>query len=827
MYRTVLEFFYFMLKKIFTTFLGLLLGLALIAVGAVAIAVNYAYPRLPNLDAVTNYKPKAPLMIYSADNKLLGVYGEERRSFTKIDQFPKVLKDAVIAAEDKRFYDHWGVDLMGVVRAAVGNMISGQVESGASTITQQVAKNFFLTNERSFKRKFNEALLAYKIEKTLSKDQILELYFNQIYLGQRSYGFAAASMAYFNKPVQNLDLAEASMLAGLPKAPSAFNPLVNPERAKLRQAYILNNMLQLGMITQEQHDAALKEQLIYQSGREVVDENSLYVAEMARQAMYDKYGDAAYTQGFKVVTTVSSGNQAVATAALRQTLRTYSMGGYRGAEAYVDLSKFKGDNQAEQIQQYLSGFHVVENLVPAVVLEVGKQQLTVMSPAGKRIVLQGKNYTYVSKAINNPKLRDAQVRPGAVIRIVQSKNGQWSISQEPDLQGAIVSIDAQTGAIRALVGGYDFYQRAFNRATQAWRQPGSSFKPFLYSAALDKGFTAATLVNDAPISLPGLGPNGSVWNPKNADGRYAGMLTVHQALVASKNMVSIRLLMSMGVDYALQYLERFGIQSKDQPASLSLALGSGSVTPLQMAEGYAVFANGGYKVSGFVVDKIYNDAGELIAETAPQVAGKNAPLVIDPRNAFIMYKMMQDITRVGTAARARSLGRADIAGKTGTTNDAYDAWFVGYNPKVVTAVWVGYDTPRSMGRAAYGGVVALPVWIDYMRYALKGTPEVQVKMPARVVQRGNEYFYAEYQQTNPNLVLDNQSSGPIPPGEQDINNPDLIKSDNNPGMSQDTGTPLIPEGGGHELQPINTPPAPSGNGGGAGSKNGGNLDSLF
>lgn len=797
-----------MIKKILGTILGLFLGLALFGVGLLAIAVLVTYPKLPSLDAVTHYNPKMPLQIYSADGKLIGIYGEERRSFMKIEEFPVVLKQAVIAAEDKRFYDHWGVDVMGIARAMVGNFTSGSVQSGASTITQQVAKNFFLTNERTFTRKFNEALLAYKIEKTLTKDQILELYFNQIYLGQRAYGFAAASEAYFNKPVHDLDLAEASILAGLPKAPSAFNPIVNPKRAKIRQEYILNNMEDLGMITSAEKTAALNQTLTYERARFDLDEYSLYAAEMARQAMFEKYGDEAYTQGFKVYTTVNSNLQKVATRSLRKALDTFDRGRrFHGAEALVNLKKLQQEGDLdEQLEQYLSTLSVVEERIPAVVLKASNNALNVYIENVGRVSLSANQISLVKAAINNSKLGDKQVQEGAVIRVKKNK-GTWVVVQSPDLQGALVSINAQTGAVYAIVGGYDFNQRAFNRATQAMRQPGSTFKPFIYSAGLDKGFTVSSVVNDAPIELPGLGAGGKAWRPKNSNGRYAGYITLRQALVASKNMVTIRVMMAVTPQGAQQYIQRFGFKAKDHPATLAMSLGSGSVTPMQMAEAYAIFANGGYRVSAYIIDKIYDGTGRLRAQTKPLVAGENAKLAIDPRNAFIMNTLLRDVVRVGTGARASAIGRSDIHGKTGTTNDGKDAWFVGYNPEVVTAVYVGFDTPKSLGASGYGGVIALPVWVDFMREALKGKPVLTQKPPAGLVQRGGEYYYQEYQSTNPNLGLDNRSSGGA----------------NDSGISDEGGVVIAPSnagggssGGGTEVKPSN--PAPKSNA---------NLDALF
>ena len=743
-----------MIKKIVTTCFGLVLGLCVFGVGLVAIAILVTYPKLPSLDSLQHYQPKMPLTIYSADGEVIGIYGEQRREFTKIGDFPEVLRNAAIAAEDKRFYQHWGVDVWGVARAVVGNIVAGGVQSGASTITQQVAKNFYLSSEKTFTRKFNEALLAYKIEQSLSKDKILELYFNQIYLGQRAYGFASAAQIYFNKDVKELTLAEAAMLAGLPKAPSAYNPIVNPERAKLRQKYILNNMLEEKMITLQQRDQALNEELHYERFVQKIDQSALYVAEMVRQELYEKYGEDAYTQGFKVYTTVRTDHQKVATEALRKALRNFDRGSsYRGAESYIDLSK--GEDVEETVSQYLSGLYTVDKMVPAVVLDVTKRKNVVIQlPSGKRVTLDGRSLGFAARAVNNEKMGESRIRRGSVIR-VRNNGGRWVVVQEPLLQGALVSLDAKTGAVRALVGGYDFHSKTFNRAAQAMRQPGSTFKPFIYSAALSKGMTASTMVNDAPISLPGKGANGSVWTPKNSDGRYSGYITLRQALTASKNMVSIRILMSIGVGYAQQYIQRFGFKPSELPASLSMALGTGETTPLKIAEAYSVFANGGYRVSSHVIDKIYGSDGRLRAQMQPLVAGQNAPQAIDPRNAYIMYKIMQDVVRVGTARGAAALGRSDIAGKTGTTNDNKDAWFVGFNPDVVTAVYIGFDKPKSMGRAGYGGTIAVPVWVDYMRFALKGGQGKGMKVPEGVVSSNGEYYMKERMVTDPGLVVDN------------------------------------------------------------------------
>lgn len=738
-----------MIKNFLYTILGLMLGLFLFAVGLVTVAVLVTYPKLPELDAIKYYQPKEPLTIYSSDGVVIGTYGDERRAFTPIDQFPKVLKDAVVAAEDKRFYEHWGVDVTGVARAVLSNLRGGH-KQGASTITQQVARNFYLTNERTMTRKFNEALLAYKIERSLTKDQILELYFNQIYLGQRAYGFASAAKIYFNKSVQDLTLAEATILAGLPKAPSAFNPIVNPDRARLRQQYILNNMAELGMITAQQREAALNEQLIYERYRMLIDQNSLYVAEMARQTLYEKYGEDVYTQGLKVYTTVSTNNQKVATAALRKALRNFDRGsGYRGAEGQLDLTSM--DDVEDGIEQYLSNTYTVEGMIPAVILTANSKGIDVYLQGGTKVHLTtGDMGSGARAAINNKKLEERALKAGAIIRVAKMGNGRYTVVQQPEVQGALVSMDVDTGALRAVVGGYDFHSKNFNRATQSIRQPGSTFKPFIYSAALSKGMTAATMVNDAPISIRG-------WSPQNSDGYYAGMIPLRTALAKSKNVVAVRITQAMGLNYTRKYLQRFGFKEDQLPNALPLALGAGSATPLQMAEGYAAFANGGYKVTGYVIDKIYDTKGNLRAEMQPMVARQNAPQVIDPRNAYVMTSMLQDVIRSGTARAALGLGRSDLAGKTGTTNDSKDVWFVGYNPKIVTAVYLGYDTPRSLGKRAFGGTLALPVWMDYMRFALKGTPIQTYRLPANAGKRAKD---AVTDNDKPSVAVDNSTTDP-------------------------------------------------------------------
>jgi penicillin-binding protein 1A len=765
-----------MLKRIFAIVAGLFLGGVVLSAGALAIAVIITYPRLPSLDVLTDYRPKIPLRVYSADNVLIGEFGEEHRSFLRIHEVPQQMINALLAAEDANFYQHGGVDYYGVLRAMIGNLVSGQVRSGASTITMQVAKNFFLSSEKTFTRKFNEALLAFKIEHALSKDQILELYFNQIYLGQRSYGFGAAAQTYFGKPLQDLSIAQMAMLAGLPKAPSAYNPIVNPDRAKLRQEYVLRRMKELNFITDAQYQEALSEKLVYASQTDAEGFPAQYVAEMVRQEMYNRYQDKAYTDGYKVYTTIDSHHQQWAYDALRAGLLDFDRKhGYRGPESFIDMSALQGEDIGVALDDALSEIADSGDMQPAVVQSVSGNQVQAYMRGGKIAVISGAGLDFARRALN-PRLPTAQqIRPGSVIRVHANVNGYWEIVQLPDVEGAFVSLDAHTGAIKSLVGGFDFNSRSFNHVTQAWRQPGSTFKPFIYSAAIDRGLTTSTMINDAPMSFdPGDG-SGKMWEPQNDDGKFMGLITMRQALTLSRNLVSVRILQGIGTDYAQQYIQRFGFSPRQHPAYLTMALGAGAVTPLQMAEAYATFANGGYRTHSYFIDRIEDSSGRVLAKTQPVVAGQaGTTTVIDPRNAFIMTSMMKDVILYGTANRAMSLGRSDLAGKTGTTSDFKDAWFVGFNPNLVAATWVGYDQPRSLGKYGYGGTAALPIWINYMANALKNEPEVDLPMPQGITVRpgagqrgGDEYYYNEFQTQNPDIKLDNHGSVPAPADSSD------------------------------------------------------------
>jgi len=737
--------------------------LAMLAVVALMIGLGAAliYPDLPSLEALTNYQPKLPLRVYSEDGYLLAEYGEERRAFVDIANVPKNMKSAVIAIEDIRFYQHGGIDTKGILRAAVNNVTGGSKE-GASTITMQVARNFFLSSERNFKRKLNEAMLAIKIEHSLPKDKILELYINQIYLGQRAYGFAAAAQVYYGKPLDKLNLAETALLAGLPKAPSSYNPFVHPKRAIKRQHQVLLDMRRYGFIDEATYQDALKQPLRFKASQQSRDLAADYVGEIVRQTMYERYQDQIYSSGLKVYTTILKSSQEAANTAIAQGIMEYDLRhGYRGPEGYIATSEMVGENSNQNMEKAIDVIETFGGLSPAVVTKITDKFLRVHTISGEDVQIEGEGLSLVSKVLHDPKASDKlKIKVGSIVRVI--KNGEaWKITQLPQVESAFVSLDPTTGAVRALVGGFDFNRNKFNHVTQAWRQPGSSFKPFIYSAALEKGFTPASIIDDAPISFPAsFTGSGESWEPHNFDNKYEGPMRLRTALTKSKNMVSIRVLNSIGVGYAQDYITHFGFAAKDHPAYLTMALGAGSVTPWQMAEAYAVFANGGYRVAPFIINRIEDSKGKLIEEAKIVEAGNGAERVIDERNAFLMTSMMQDVTRIGTAAKARQLGRSDVAGKTGTTNNHIDTWFAGFNPKQVAVVWMGYDKPQSLGATETGGSAALPIWIKYMASALKGTPDIPLNEPDGVNSirinlktgaKANEdetgfyeYFYEEY-----------------------------------------------------------------------------------
>jgi penicillin-binding protein 1A len=697
----------------------------------VAYAAVIVYPTLPSLEALTEYNPKIPLRIFSADGALIGEFGEERRAFIKIAEVPTPLKQAIVAAEDERFYEHGGVDYIGVLRAAVHNFSSGGSKQGASTITMQVARNFFLTKEKTFTRKFNEALLAFKIEHSLTKDQILEIYINQIYLGQRAYGFASAAQVYFGKNLRDLNLGEIAMLAGLPKAPSRYNPVVNMQRAKERQLYVLRRMRELDFIKQSQYEEAVRKPVLVRRDQPEYSTHADFFAEMVRQSMYERYQDEAYTRGFRVYTTLSKPDQDAAYLAVRKGVMDYDKRhGYRGAEGYFDLPQNVSEDALDEALQEQSES---DDIYPALVLDVNAKSVKVFRKGGATIEISGDGLKFARPMIGDKAPNSRKLRRGALIRIQPDDKEGWQIVQMPQVESALVAMDPNDGAVKALVGGFDFTRNKFNHATQAYRQPGSSFKPFIYSAALEKGFTAATIINDAPLVVDASETGSVPWEPKNFDGTFDGPIRMRVALTKSKNLVSIRILQAITPQYAQDYITRFGFDPKQHPPYLTMALGAGSVTPLEMAAGYSVFANTGYKVSPYFITRVEDATGRVLAKATPVRAGAGAQRTVDVRNAFVMYSMMQDVIRGGTGARAMSLGRTDLAGKTGTTNDQMDAWFAGFQRNLTCVVWIGFDLPRSLGPNETGAMAALPMWISYMGSALRNTPEESIPVPEGVV----------------------------------------------------------------------------------------------
>ena len=745
---------------------ALVATLCLIVAVLVAIALAVAYPNLPSITSLTDYRPKLPLKVVSADGVLLGEFGEERRSFVPIAQIPKVMKDAVLAIEDSRFYDHGGVDYIGMLRAGLAQFSEARSQ-GASTITMQVARNFYLSTERTLTRKIYEVLLTWKIESQLTKDQILEAYMNQIFLGQRAHGFAAASEIYFGKALKDVTVAEAAMLAGLPKAPSAYNPIVNPRRATVRQQHIIERMQANGFITAEQAATARSQRLQYRSQSDVAV-HAEFVAESARQLVFAQYGDETYNRGLTATLTVNAAEQLVAYRALRRGLMDFELRQvYRGPEAYVDLP---ADPAAldTRVAEALTDHPDNDDLRAAVVLEASPRKVVAVLQDGEEITVTGDGLRPVASGLGERAPAQKQIRRGAVVRALKNAKGQWSLTQVPEVEGAFVALDPSTGSIRALVGGFDFSKSKFNHVTQAWRQPGSSFKPFIYSAALEKGFTAATVINDAPLFFDAGTTGSQPWEPKNYDGTFDGPMALKRGLAKSKNMISIRILQAVGPPFAQEWITRFGFEAEKHPAYLTMALGAGSVTPLQMASAYSVFANGGYLVAPRLIERLTDSKGRVLQQAARPTLDESLR-TLDARNAFVMTSLLQEVTRSGTAARAQgTLKRADIYGKTGTTNDSMDAWFAGWHKSVVAVVWIGYDNPKKLGDRETGGGLALPLWIEYMAQALKGAPIAEAKAPDGVINVGGDWIYQEYADGSgvATLGLD-AAPAPAPPTEDE------------------------------------------------------------
>jgi penicillin-binding protein 1A len=745
------------LKRLLLIALGGVIGSALVAMLIVVFALAMAYPNLPALDTLTDYRPKMPLRIFSADSVLIGEFGEERRNLVRLKDIPDVMKKAILAIEDDRFYEHGGVDYKGALRAFLHNASSSGARQGASTITQQVARNFFLSSEQSYKRKAYEILLSWKIEQNLTKDQILEVYMNQIYLGQRAFGFASAAQIYFGKDIKDISIAEAAMLAGLPKAPSAYNPVVNPKRARTRQQYILQRMHTLGYLTTAQYEKAKAEDLKIKTDSSEFGVHAEYVAEMARQLVYEQFKEETYTRGLNVFTTITKADQDAAYLALRRGVMEYERRHpYRGPEAYIDIPAAK-EEADEAIENELAEHPDSDDIVAAVVLEASPTEIVAVTASGEEIRIKDKGLAFASSWLSAKAVPNRRVKRGAVIRVTQEGGSAWSVTQMPVVESAFVAADTTDGAIRALVGGFDYNRNKFNHVTQAWRQPGSSFKPFIYSASLERGLSPATMINDAPISFDAGQTGGQAWEPKNYDAKYEGPMSMRRGLTKSKNMVSIRILNKIGAKYGQEYTTRFGFEPDKNPPYLTLALGAGATTPLQMAGAYAVFANGGYRVSPYLISKVTDSTGKVLSQATPDKSGNEANRVIDARNAYLVDSMLKDVVRFGTATKALSLKRSDIAGKTGTTNDSIDAWFAGYQNKLVGIAWMGYDQPKNLGNRETGGGLALPIWISYMAKALKEVPVEERPVPDGLIRVGDDFYYAE---SPPGVGVDSLDVGP-------------------------------------------------------------------
>jgi len=741
-------------------FLATLLSLGMLGVAGLAVAYITLAPKLPEVEVLRDIQFQVPMRVYTADGALIAEYGEKRRIPLSYQQIPETMIQAFIAAEDDRFFEHPGVDYQGLLRAVLNLVLTGERSQGGSTITMQVARNFFLSSEKTYLRKANEILLALKIERELSKEQILELYLNKIYLGNRAYGVGAAAQVYYGRPVSELDLAEIAMIAGLPKAPSAYNPVANPERALIRRDYVLRRMQHLSFITAEEYDEASAVPNTAETHRVVLDVDAQYVAEMARAEMMERFGEAIYTDGYHVYTTIDSRRQQAATTALRRVLLDYDQRhGYRGPIAQLSAEVLQSPEsvQAELLKQPSSG-----DIRPAVVTAVGAEDasLLVQGLAEPQALLFA-DMKWARRFINRDVVGDPPAAPADVLAVgdvvhVQQQEQGWRLVQLPQVEGALVALSPTDGAIVALAGGFDFFRSKFNRATQALRQPGSAFKPFVYSAALEKGFTPATIINDAPVVFRDQALEG-VWRPENYSGRFYGPTRLRTALTHSRNLVSVRVLRDIGVPYAVDYVTRFGFAESRLARNLSLSLGNASITPLELVSGYAVFANGGYRVLPHVIARVESMAGDVLLQAqVPQVCEdcehmlpvsalepvaaeaiadevQPAERVISAQNAYMMTSMMQDVVQYGTGRRLLQLGRRDLAGKTGTTNEQRDAWFAGFNAQLVTAAWVGFDQSHPLGAGETGAQIALPMWLEFMRVALDGVPEQALRQPEGLV----------------------------------------------------------------------------------------------
>jgi penicillin-binding protein 1A len=744
----------------------------------IAIIMALAYPNLPDISDLEDYHPKLPLRVYSAEGELIGEFGEEHRTLTPIAEIPDVMKNAILAIEDARFFQHSGIDYIGMVRAALAN-VGRSKSQGASTITMQVARNVYLSSEKTFTRKIYEVMLTFKLEHTLTKDQILEIYMNQIYLGNRAYGFAAACETYFGKPLKEITVAEAAMLAGLPKAPSAYNPIKNPKRARIRQQYIIERMLDNGFITAAQAESAKNEVLHIKTAATRIQVHAEFVAEMVRQAMFAQYGADTYTRGLDVRTTLVGPQQEAAYRALRRGIMDFERRQvYRGPEKFISLPQDQQEME-DAVDEVLDEHPDNGDVQSAVVVDADPKRIRAMRQGGETLEIVGEGLKPAQSGLSDKAAPNIRLRPGAVIRVVKTPKGSWEITQLPEVEGAFVALDPRDGAIKALVGGFDFNKNKFNHVTQAWRQPGSSFKPFIYSAALEKGFTATTVINDAPLFFDAGVTGGQPWEPKNYDGTFEGPMTLRKGLAKSKNMISIQILQSVGTTYAQEWISKFGFDADKHPPYLTMALGAGSVTPMQMAVGYSVFANGGIRINPWLVAKVSEQRGKVLVETTtPTLSEDNR--AIEPRNAFMMTSLLQEVTRSGTAAKAQAtLKRPDVYGKTGTTNDSMDAWFAGYQPTLAAVTWIGYDTPRKLGDRETGGGLSLPVWISFMETALKNVPVMEPEPPEGIVHLNNEWYFEEFAKNAGVGAVGSGSAGqrqPLPAADEKKSILDLFKN---------------------------------------------------
>jgi penicillin-binding protein 1A len=707
----------------------------------------------------------------------MGEFGEERRNLTPIREIPQVMKDAVLSIEDARFYQHGGLDYVGLIRAGIANL-GKRKSQGASTITMQVARNVYLSTEKTYTRKIYEILLTFKLEHLLTKDQILEIYMNQIFLGNRAYGFASAAETYFGKSLKDISIAEAAMLAGLPKAPSAYNPISNPKRARSRQLYIIERMEENGFITAKQALEAKAEPLRIRPNNDKGRIHAEYVAETVRQLMFAQYGQETYTRGLNVYTTLQSTEQNAAYQSLRQGIMDYERRQvYRGPEKFIELPNNPKEME-DAIDEVLEDHPDNGDVMSAVVLEASPKKIVAVRQNAEQLEITGDGLKPAQSGLADKAGPNIKIKRGAVIRVVQTPKGTWEITQLPEVEGAFVAINPKDGSVRALVGGFDFAKNKFNHVIQAWRQPGSSFKPFIYSAALEKGFTPATVVNDAPLFFDAGVTGGQPWEPKNYDGTFEGPMTVRKGLAKSKNMISIRILQSVGTRNAQEWVTKFGFDEDKHPAYLTMALGAGSVTPMQMATGYSVFANGGMRVQPHIITRVTDHKGKILVDSPAQLVDE-ANRAISSRNAFVMTSLLQEVTRSGTAAKARvALKRDDIYGKTGTTNDSMDAWFAGYHRNLAAVVWIGYDTPRKLGDRETGGGLSLPVWISFMETALKNMPVMDAFAPEGVINVNGEWYFDEYARGGgvSSLGLGNEKGGSLPEPDEKKRILDLFRN---------------------------------------------------